>query len=151
MPGLSGNSNSSQLAPMAGATQPCESGGITRALALVTHPHPASLLLLLKQAGGMAQERQKDKAHLLHRGLTYTDEPSSLPYSQPFCASGISTVMISPGSKRSRVRLAPVVWGAIACALTVPLLRLPSLLLLASPKEPERETRPAGTKPAERH
>lgn len=99
----------------------------------------------------LSQERQKGKAHLLHQGLTYADEPSSLPYSQPFCASGISTVMTSPGSKRSRVRLAPVVWGAIACTLTVPPLRLPSLLLLASPKEPERETRPAGTKPAERH
>lgn len=67
MPGLSGNSSSSQLAPMAEATQPCESGGITRALAFVTHPRPASLLLLLKQAGDMAQERQKDKARLLLR------------------------------------------------------------------------------------
>lgn len=79
------------------------------------------------------------------------DEPSSLPYSQPFCASGISTVITSPGSKRSRVRLVPVVWGTIACTLTALLFRQPSLLLLASPKEPEREMRPVGSKPAGRH
>lgn len=79
------------------------------------------------------------------------DEPSSLPYSHPFCASGISTVITSPGSKRSRVRLVPVVWGTMACTLTAPLFLLPSLLLLASPKEPEREMRPVGSKPAGRH
>lgn len=83
--------------------------------------------------------------------FTYAVEPSSLPYSQPFCASGISTVMTSPGSNCSRVRLAPDAWGTIACTLAVPLLLLPSLLPLASPKEPEREVRPVGSKPVGRH
>lgn len=83
--------------------------------------------------------------------MTYVDEPSSLPYSQPFCASGINTVMTSPGSNRSRVRLTPVAWGTIACTLAAPLLLLPSLPLPDSPKDPEREVRPVGSKPAGRH
>lgn len=81
------------------------------------------------------------------------DVLSSLPYSQPFCASGISTVMMSPRLNCKRVRLEPAECGAIAwtfdaCVSLPPLLTASTLPAPCSPKELERERWPAESEPA---
>lgn len=48
---------------------------------------------------------------------TYCPVCSSSPYSHPSRSSWISSVIMSPSSKLSRVWLFPAVWGKIVCTL----------------------------------
>jgi len=48
---------------------------------------------------------------------TYCPVCSSSPYSHPSRSSWISSVIMSPSSKLSRVSLLPAVWGKIVCTL----------------------------------